>query len=51
VVDAGGVVVGEQRYDPWGSVRVAEGLLGTDYTYTGQRSESALGLMYFVARW
>jgi hypothetical protein len=23
----------------------------TDYTYTGQRSEAALGLMYYVARW
>jgi RHS repeat-associated protein len=37
----------------WGSVRAdddADDLL-TDYTYTGQRSEAALGLMYYVARW
>jgi hypothetical protein len=35
-----------------GSVRAddADDLL-TDYTYTGQRSEVALGLMYYVARW
>jgi RHS repeat-associated protein len=25
--------------------------LPTDYSYTGQREESALGLMYYVARW
>jgi hypothetical protein len=35
-----------------GSVRAddADDLL-MDYTYTGQRSEAALGLMYYVARW
>jgi hypothetical protein len=50
-LDAGGAVVGEQRYAPWGRVRMEEGFLGTSYTYTGQRSEAALGLMYYVARW
>jgi RHS repeat-associated protein len=32
-------------------VREAVGETPTDYTYTGQRSEAALGLMYYVARW
>jgi RHS repeat-associated protein len=34
-----------------GGVRGEVEELGTDYTYTGQREESALGLMYYVARW
>jgi RHS repeat-associated protein len=32
-------------------VREAVGETPTDYTYTGQREEAALGLMYYVARW
>jgi RHS repeat-associated protein len=39
------------KYDPWGGTRETTGELGMDYTYTGQRSEAALGLMYYVARW
>jgi RHS repeat-associated protein len=50
-VDAGGGVIGSMKYDPWGRVRENAGDLLTDYTYTGQREESALGLMYYVARW
>jgi hypothetical protein len=34
-----------------GGVRGEVEELGTDYIYTGQRSEAALGLMYYVARW
>jgi hypothetical protein len=51
MLDAGGGVVGSMKYDPWGGTRETTGELGTDYTYTGQRSEAALGLMYYVARW
>jgi uncharacterized protein RhaS with RHS repeats len=50
-VDADGGVVGSMKYDPWGGTSETAGELGTDYTYTGQRSEAALGLMYYVARW
>jgi RHS repeat-associated protein len=44
--------VAELRYDPWGSVRYANGTQVTDYTYTGQRDfTSDFGLMYYNARW
>jgi RHS repeat-associated protein len=45
-------VYAEQRYSPWGSVRYTAGTMPTDFTYTGQRSETAsFGLMYYGARW
>jgi RHS repeat-associated protein len=53
-VDENGQALAARQYDPWGGVRgekeEIDDLL-TDYTYTGQRSEAALGLMYYVARW
>jgi hypothetical protein len=53
-VDETGQALAARQYDPWGGVRgekeEIDDLL-TDYTYTGQRSEAALGLMYYVARW
>ncbi len=52
VADAGGNMVAELRYSPWGTVRYQTGALPTDYTYTGQRSMTdAFGLMYYNARW
>ena len=45
--DATGVVVSELRYTPWGEVRYNAGTTPTDYTYTGQYSNTAdFGLMF-----
>jgi RHS repeat-associated protein len=50
--DDSGDTVSEMRYSPWGSVRFAEGLSPTDFTYTGQLSKvNHFGLMYYKARW
>ena len=56
--ESGGVLA-EAKYTPLspkgmlreGKQRTLAGDLPTDYAYTGQREESALGLMYYVARW
>jgi RHS repeat-associated protein len=41
-----------QLYKTWGEVRYSSGALPTDYTYTGQYSNTAdFGLMYYRARW
>jgi RHS repeat-associated protein len=50
-VSESGDVLAEAKYTPWGVRRTLAGDLPTDYSYTGQREESALGLMYYVARW
>jgi RHS repeat-associated protein len=51
-VDADGDKVAELRYKPWGEVRYESGTTPTDYTFTGQRSETeSFGLMYYNARW
>ena len=50
VSESGGVLA-EAKYTPWGDQRKLAGDLPTDYGYTGQREEAALGLMYYVARW
>jgi RHS repeat-associated protein len=50
-VDGAGNPIGTLHYKPFGEVREAVGETPTDYTYTGQREEAALGLMYYVARW
>jgi RHS repeat-associated protein len=47
--DAGGAVVAEQRYLPYGEVRWSEGTLPTDFTFTGQRAEG-FGLLDYHAR-
>ncbi|MBL8061759.1 MAG: RHS repeat-associated core domain-containing protein [Anaerolineales bacterium] len=47
-----GNVVSEMRYTPWGEVRYNAGVTPTDYTYTGQYSNTAdFGLMFYNARW
>jgi RHS repeat-associated protein len=41
-----------QRYYPWGTIRPGpSNALPTDYTFTGQKLDSATGLMYCGARW
>ena len=50
--DSNGVVVSELRYTPWGEVRYNAGVTPTDYSYTGQYSNTAdFGLMFYNARW
>ena len=51
VADAAGNKVAETRYKPWGEVRYTSGTLPTDYTYTGQRSDSYINLLDYGARW
>ena len=58
-VSESGTTIAEAKYTPVspkgmlreGKQRNLAGDLPTDYGYTGQREESALGLMYYVARW
>ncbi|MBI9051734.1 MAG: hypothetical protein JEZ00_20095 [Anaerolineaceae bacterium] len=50
VVNASGVIVSQSRYLPFGEVLWAEGTSPTDYSYTGQRSLSEIGLMDYNAR-
>jgi hypothetical protein len=41
----------QQRYLPWGAVRGVGNALPTDNTYTGQKTDEPLGLMFYNARW
>ena len=45
--------ISEMRYNPWGGIRYSIGTTPADnaYTYTGQRQEADLGLMFYNARW
>jgi RHS repeat-associated protein len=51
VVDPNGNPVNEMRFKAWGEMRYEWGASITDYTYTGQREETDLGLTYYNARW
>ena len=46
-----GVLGGRQLYEAWGSVRFLAGDIGTEYTYTGQRSEDYINLIKMGVRW
>jgi len=48
--NASGNLVSSLRYTTFGEVRAASGSTSTDYRYTGQRSEAAIGLYFYVAR-
>ena len=50
VTDAGGNVVGEQRYYPFGEARLTIGALYTDRLFTGQREMAGLGVYHYGAR-
>lgn len=56
VTDSSGAKVSEMRYKAWGELRytwVAPGALGgklPDYTYTGQRSDSYINLLWYGSR-
>jgi len=46
-----GTYYSELRYKPWGAERYVNGVTPTDFTYTGQRSNTDdFGLMYYNAR-
>jgi RHS repeat-associated protein len=50
--NAGGEVVAEMRYKPWGETRFTSGTTPTKYQYTGQYSYGAeFGLSFYNARW
>jgi len=38
-------------YKAWGETRASNGDAPTDYDYTGQRNESAIGLYFYNVRW
>jgi len=48
--NASGNMLSSLRYSAFGELRAATGVTGTDYRYTGQRSEAEIGLYYYVAR-
>ena len=50
VVNASGEIISQSRYLPFGEVLWEDGTSPTDYTYTGQRSLSDIGLMNYNAR-
>ncbi len=48
---ASGVSSSTQPYYASGTVRTTEGTLPTDYTFTGQKLDASVGLMYYGARY
>jgi len=48
--DASGNVLSEMRYSAWGGVRYNSGITPTDYTYTGQYSDSYINLLWYGSR-
>ncbi|MCL4824407.1 MAG: RHS repeat-associated core domain-containing protein, partial [Anaerolineales bacterium] len=49
--NASGAKIASLMYKAWGETRHSTGTMPTDYRYTGQREESAIGLHYYGARW
>jgi RHS repeat-associated protein len=49
--DANGGYSAQELYKAFGESRHTDGTLGTDYKFTGQRSEAALGIYFFQSRW
>jgi RHS repeat-associated protein len=45
-----GVKISELRYKAWGEVRYTSGTTPTDYTYTGQYSDSYINLLWYGSR-
>jgi RHS repeat-associated protein len=50
VTDANGVVVGEDRFYPFGQTRFTTGTMLTDKLFTGQRELADLGIYHYNAR-
>jgi RHS repeat-associated protein len=49
--DANGNVEGQALYAPYGAVRYSSGTMPTDYGFTGQRADAAMGLGFYHARY
>jgi RHS repeat-associated protein len=49
--DSNGALSAQELYKAFGESRYAYGSLGTDYKFTGQRSETSLGIYFFQSRW
>ena len=49
-VDDAGTTVDRMYYSPWGEVRYADGTMPTNYTFTGQRSDSYINLLDYGSR-
>ncbi len=47
---ASGTLVARQLYDAWGNMRYVTGTLPTDITFTGQRGNLDIGLLFYNAR-
>ena len=47
--DAGGNLISETLYHPWGTTRYIQGTSPTDYGYTGQMKEG--DIYFYNARW
>ncbi|NOH04076.1 MAG: hypothetical protein HND47_19960 [Chloroflexi bacterium] len=50
VTDASGIVVSQTKYKAWGEVRYSSGASPTQYTYTGQYSDSYINLLWYNSR-
>ena len=50
LVNANGEIISQSRYLPFGEVLWSDGASPTDYSYTGQRTLSDIGLMDYNAR-
>lgn len=50
VTNTSGVIVGEQRYYPYGETRVTSGSMFTDLLFTSQREMAGLGIYDYGAR-
>jgi RHS repeat-associated protein len=51
VLNADGTQLGAQGYRPWGAVNFTEGTIPTEYTFTGQFSDSYIKLLWYNSRW
>jgi hypothetical protein len=49
--DATGNPVAQSRYLPYGQERWTDGILPTDFTFTGQRGDNYTHLFEMGARW
>ena len=45
-----GTLIAEMRYKPWGETRYTSGTTPTNYTYTGQYSDSYINLLWYGSR-
>jgi RHS repeat-associated protein len=50
-LNADGTALGSQGYLPWGKVNFTEGTIPTEYTFTGQYSDSCIKLLWYNSRW